>query len=295
MSTLHNKLDQVKDEHADEVLSSLQSSTDQRSRDEAVFILGRIKQNDHLSQAIATNLDAQTIRALERFQQEKRFEALGYETFKQFLDESPMSPMTNRVYYDRLQLVRGHGDEIYDLLTASGISVRSFKLLSPGELAIKGDRLVVGDQEIDVTSGVIKDVLNDLFDEKRQLQSDLAKEKAKVEKQAATIKAGQDELNQLERNLDAMRGSDPYEHSLTRCISSLLTLTEQVGKLPDKRKAEAGDTALPLLWSAIRQVRKSYGTPFDFNESAPVNETDLDALAAEAFAGEDDEEDENDV
>lgn len=290
MSTLNERLDQVKDEHAEQRLESLQAHTTQQSRDEAVYMLGRIKQNDHLSQAISSNLDAQTIRALERFQQEKRYEALGFDTFKQFLDESPMSPMSNRAYYDRLQLVRGHGDEIYDLLTASGISIRSQKLLDKGELAIKGDRLIVGEKEISMEdSFLVKDVLNDLFDEKRQLQTELAKANATIAKKDDTIRAGQDELNQLERNLDALRKGDPYDIAVARCVSSLIALPELIRQLPDKRRTDAGEAALPVLWTAIRNIRSSFGNTFAFNETDAVPEDDLGSLTAQFFATEDDD------
>ncbi len=267
--SLSKKIDEVKDTHAAETHAEIMSNHDARAKIEAGFILGRIKQNDHLSQAISANLDAQTVRALETFQKEKMFKALGFDTFDKFLDESEFSPMSKRQYYDRLALIRGHGDEIYDLLTSVGISVRAQKMLGHGDLAIKGDALVIGDQQIEMSNvGLIKDVLNEMFDEKRTLMADREKLKKQNDALKDQIARGTDENAELMRALDAMREGNPHDRSLARVVESLLEHTEVVGQMDDKAKAKKGANALETLWSVLLQVKKSYAIGFHFVEAA---------------------------
>lgn len=268
-NSLAEKIDRVKDDHALEKHGEIIAHHDDLARNTAHFVLGRIKQNDHLSRAISSNLDAQTIRALERFQQEKMFKAMGFDTFDAFLDGSEFSPMKKSVYYERRELANRHGDEIYDLLTSVGISVRSQKLLGHGDLAIKGDALVIGDQQIEMSNvGLIKDVLNEMFDEKRTLMADREKLKKQNDALKDQIARGTDENAELMRALDAMREGNPHDRSLARVVESLLEHTEVVGQMDDKAKAKKGANALETLWSVLLQVKKSYAIGFHFVEAA---------------------------
>src|SRR5436190_5540199 len=102
--SLSEKISQVKDEHAEEQFQKLQQKLTDSAALNAMYVLGRIKQTGHLAGAIFSNLAAQEIRALEYFQKEKLHEALGFDTFNDFLDESEYAPVTKRQYYDRLAL-----------------------------------------------------------------------------------------------------------------------------------------------------------------------------------------------
>lgn len=258
--SLTDKIEKLKDEHAAEKHSELATHHDNRALAAAHFILGRIKQNDHLSHAISSNLDAQTIRALERFQREKQHEVLGFDTFDQFLNESEFSPMTKRQYYDRLALVRGHGDEIYDLLTAVGISVRSQKMLGKGELSIKNDTLYIGDREVEVANtGIIKDVLNDLFDEKRQLQTDIAKRESRIEKLEAQVSTGTDEYDELRRSFDALNDGDPHDRAYSKAANAIIRLMDAAETLPEAERKERGRSVVKQLHNLVIDLRSAYG------------------------------------
>lgn len=294
MSDLKDKLSEVKDQHAAEIVEQRAVEASEKAKLEAAFILGRVKQNDHIAQAIATNLGSQTIMALERFQEEKKFKALGFDTFDQFLDNSDLSPMTKTQYYTRRQMMNAHTPEVFDLLTAVGISMRSQKMLV-GEIAIRGDKLVIGDDEVDVSAsgGMLKEAIEKIVDEKRELQTKLAKAEKKVEDQAEKLSRGEQDFEQLQRNFDALRESNPYERMLARTLTNLLELTEHIGDLPDKKKSSAGVNAMPLLWEAIRRVRSSYGTTFTFEDvDSPTTSSDLDDIARQVLAGGDDLDDE---
>lgn len=267
--SLSKKIDEVKDSHAAELVDKRAEQHEEHTKNEALFFLGRVKQNEHLAVAISTNLTAQTIRALEHFQQEDGYKALGYATFVDFLEKSEYSPMSKRQYYDRLALIRDNGDEIYDLLTSVGISVRAQKLLGHGELAIRDDKLFIGDKAVDIANtGVIKDVLNEMFDEKRTLVADREKLKKQNDALKDQIARGTDENAELMRALDAMREGNPHDRSLARVVESLLEHTEVVGQMDDKAKAKKGANALETLWSVLLQVKKSYAIGFHFVEAA---------------------------
>lgn len=290
--SLSDKIEKVKDDHAEQKHAELMTNHDERARAEAFFQLGRMKQNDVIAHAFFSNLTSQTIRAAEQFQKEKRFKALGYDTFDQFLDHSEFSPFTKRQYYDRLALVRSHGDEIYDLMTSVGISVRAQKLLGKGDLAIRDGQLCIGDVEVSLAdAGIIKDVLNEMFDEKRTLLADREKINKQNDSLKQQIERGTDEYNELQRNLDALRDGSPHDRAVAHAIQSLLEITEIAGQLPDEAKAAKGKETCETLWSVLLQVKKAYGVGIHFTEpstqstaSTPSTDSDFDAKIAAAIA-----------
>jgi hypothetical protein len=272
--TLATKIDRLKDEHADEELTKLQDFHESRAKDEAIFVLGRIKQNDHIGTAIGENLAAQTTLALQRFQQEKKHEVLGFDTFDRFLNESPYSPMRKTQYYERLAIINTHGSDVADLLTAVGISMRSQKLLESGDLEIRDDRIYVAGREIDAAStGVLKDVLSELFDERRQLKSELSKSKDKLDKQEDVIKTGREENEELRRNLDSLNENSPFERALMGAVKSMLTLVGEVKELSDEERAERGDADLKTFAEQWFQLRDAYGVKQQLAERAAGSAT----------------------
>ncbi len=274
--SLSDKISKLKDEDAAQKHGELVSYHDEKAQQEAAFLLGRITQNDHIAQAVYSNLAAQSIRALERFFDEKRHEAFGYQTLVDFLEKSPMSPMSKRQYYDRLALVREHGDEIFDLLTSVGISVRSQKMLGTGELSIKGDTLYVGDKEVKIAdTGVIKDVLNELFDEKRESQAREAKLKNDNEKLKAQVATGTDEFDQLQRAVDAINEQTPYERAFLAVVKATLTLKTAIEQdLDDDERAERGPADLKTIAGQYFQLSDAYGV------NVPLMEPGVAAAAA---------------
>lgn len=285
MNDLQNKIERVRDEHAAESVTALVEKHNEREKIAAAFMLGRIRQNDTVSRAVASNLDAQTIRALEHFQQERMYEALGYETFVDFLNQSEYSPMSKSQYYERLALMREHGDEVYDLLTSVGIPVRAQKLLGKGEVAIRGDALVIGDQEISLeSSGLVKQIITEFVDEARERDRKIETQARKIEDLERTLDVGRDELAQLERALDETRRADPHSQALTAAFRSLGELAETVGQMDDAAKAARGPNACQTLWDALQMVRRAYGIDHAFAASEPSPDDTFDQLAARVFA-----------
>ena len=256
MPNLNEQISQLKDDHAQAVVDERGAAYAEKARLRAGFILGRIKQTDTIADAIASNLYSQTILALERFQEDKLYKALGYDRFDDFLEQDEMSPMSKSRFYERRKLIAGNGPEVFDLLTAVGISVRSQKMLA-GEVAIRGDKLVIGEEEVAITenAGLIKDVIEKVVDEKRDLQKTIDSQAKKLETQKQQIAAGESDLEQLQRNLDALRAKNPHDRALAEAVITLLELSEVIGTLPDAKKAPLGSDSLPVLNTALQRVR----------------------------------------
>ncbi len=269
--SLSKQISDLKDQHAEETFERRKADQEQSEQSEAMYFLGRIKQTGHLATAIANNLLAQEIRALEQFQKMKMFKSLGFATHDEFLDNSPYAPVTKRQYYDRLALVRKHGDEIYDLLTSIGISVRTQKQLGSGDLTIKNDTLYVGEREVEIADvGIVKEVLNELFEEKRELLAEKEALAKSVEKQKATIQRGVTEFDELRRNFDALTEGTPFERALMSAIAAMLDLVNEVKKLPEGERKARGEADVKTFTEQWFRLRDAYGVSFALAANTPA-------------------------
>lgn len=285
MADLKDKLDQVKDEHAVELVDARDAAHNERQHNEALFLLGRIKQNEQIAVAISTNLTAQTIRALELFQEDGMYRQLGYQTFVDFLEKSEYSPMSKRQYYERRELMNAHGDEIYDLLTSVGISVRAQKMLGAGDLRIEGDRLMIGEDEIDIGStSLVKQAIQELVEERRDLQAAAEKLETKNSKLETRLNAGQAEYEELQRNLDRLLSGSPFDRVFAHAVNAMAQVPEVVGELDDKVKAAKRDDCLSLLWQLHRRIDTAFGGGFEYRVDAPpADENVIDSMVREVM------------
>ncbi|QQS33525.1 MAG: hypothetical protein IPM50_02775 [Acidobacteriota bacterium] len=288
MAKLNEQIEKLRDDHAHEMIDNLTSAHQEKSRNDALFFLGRIKQNDHIAQAVASNLSAQSIRALEHFQQERMYESFGYSTFVDFLEKSEWSPMTKRQYYDRLNTLRELGDEVFDLLTSAGISVRAQKLIGKGDITISEGKLLIGDQEVSIdNSGVIKQVLVEFVDEMRAKDTKIKTLEQTVTERDTTIEKGRDEINDLRRALDHEAESSPYERALMNAIKAMITLTGEIKELDADERGERAEPDLKTLAEQWFQARDAYGVRISMHERQPDTDDDLDAAINEALANSD--------
>ena len=265
---------------------ALQADNDRKAMMEAVFVLGRIAQNDHISNAIAHNLNAQTILALQRFQQEKKFKLLGFDTFDEFLDSSEYSRITKRQYYDRLAIIGAHGPDVADLLTSVGISMRSQKLLPKGDIEIRDDQVFIKGQAVDgKDTGLIKDVLVEVFDEIRKKDADVKKVAAENEKLKVQIKTGQQDYELLQRKYDDATQLRPFDRSLMMSVHWLLLHIENAGQLPEKEMKQRGYDDMKLLAGLWFRLRDAYHIDMALADfTLRVNDTDLDRKINEILA-----------
>ena len=138
------KLEAVKDKVTKTAVEQAAAATTSVKNDEALMYLGGIG----AIKSLADKLSSQTVRALEAFGESKGYEALGFATFADFLNESPYSPMKKSVYYERLSALEAEGDGTYNLLNNLGVPLSKRKLLTDGTVQVEGDMLVVGAERI---------------------------------------------------------------------------------------------------------------------------------------------------
>ena len=284
--SLSKKIRAVEDEHAADAESTHLSTHDRLRRDQAMQMLGAAKYADSLRATTAS----QIIQFLITVEEEKLYRDYGYERFVDFLNNSELSEMSKSTFYTLRERFLTEGAEQYDYFTAWKIPLATRRLLSSGDIQVDGDEVVIGGEER-VPIGeqrMIKSVIEQLVKDKLTFTEDLAKAEKRLEKQKEQLRQGQDDFDQLQRTLDALKAGNPYERALSRTIYELLELTRLVGQLPDNQKAGRGRDAMPLIWAAIQQVKASYGTNFTFEDSPSTHSSDLDEIAAQVLDGDDD-------
>lgn len=282
MNSLATKIELLKDEDAQEHFEKLKAYHDESATNEAIFILGRIRQNEHVGEAIYANLSAQTVIATERFLKEKKYEALGFKTGDDFLNNSAYSPMTKHQYYDRLAMVNKHGIDVADLLTSIGISMRSQKLLSKGDIEVRNDMVYVGGKEFDSTGSTeVKDLIVELVEDRRKATAEKEKLERTVEKQKEQIERGVAENEELRRNIDEIDETTRFERALMHAVNSLLLLAEAIGELDDFEKAARGSEDLKLFAQQYFKLSDAYGVKRSLTEAVPAGDSIVDKAIAE--------------
>lgn len=263
MKKLNEQLEQVKNDYARETLTKMQEAVDETRRQDAVFLLGRIKQTEHISRAIADGLGAQAIRALHQFGEEREYELLGYQTMAEFLDNCEFAPMTRHQFYERLKVLKSEGDALYDLLTEMGVSISTRKLLTKGErrVEIDGDELVIGTERvpIDQNPPVIRQLIKDLAAEIRDSETERERITEKLEKAAAQNERGREEYNDLRRRYDLATETSEFDRCWTHVQSSLHRLGEHAADLPFDERAVRGEAVLKQVAQLTFNLRDAFG------------------------------------
>lgn len=263
MTTLNNKLEKVKNDHAREVLNEMNVTAIERRKIDAFFLLGRITQTEYITQAIAAGLGSQAIRALHQFGEEKMYELLGYKTFAEFLDNSPHAPMTRHQFYERLKVLMSEGDALYDLLTEMGVSISTRKLLTKGErrVEVDGDELVIGTERvpIDQNPPVIRQLIKDLAAEIRDSETERERIAEKLEKAEAQNERGREEYNDLRRRYDLATETSEFDRCWTAVQSSLHRLGELAADLPVDERDVRGEAVLKQVAQLTFNLRDAFG------------------------------------
>jgi hypothetical protein len=290
--SLTKKLREVENDHAEGVVATDLAQYSQTRRDTANRYIGGAMAIDKLKE----HLTSQVILALMTVEEEKLYLEFDCQTFAEFLDRKEFSEMSKSTFYRLRDLYLKEGITKFDLLTEWGIPAKLRKQLDSGDIEIDGDEIVIGGDErvsIGESPKVIKAIIEKLVSEKSAISDELAKSEAKSLKQKEQIKQGISEVESLQRNLDALRTGDPHDEALSQAVYSMLQLTEQVGQLPDERKAAKGRDAIDTLWGVMQKVRSSYGVNYNFAEATPAPAAnDLEAKLNAALAEPDDLDDE---
>lgn len=163
----------------------------------AVEMFGAIRAVGH----IARSLDAQFMRALQQFQDEKGYEAYSFSRFDDFLNGYENSPMTKHQFYERIGVLTNEGDEAFNLLNSLKVPISARKLLGDGSIKIDGEEIVIGEERVSINDN----------HRIKELIKELAKESAE---QSKKLEKGQKDNERLKKKLiEAEKGNGKKHHS----------------------------------------------------------------------------------
>lgn len=265
----------LKDEVAAKAASAV---AEQHSHDRAIdaaMKLGAIGMMNNIAATLASQLGSQAIRALEHFADTKGHEALGFERFDDFLNESPYSPMTKHQYYERRAALEKEGDQLFDVLNTMRIPVSARKQLSAGAVQIEGDDIVVGGNvRIPVGNAVaVKELIKDLA-------SETSRQAKKIEKGEAQNK----KLKQQRDDLKKRGGSaslDDYDQALLNLLGAYANLISLGFGLVDAERLQKREYTFVRLADLRLQLEEALGVHAlsNGNGEYELADNELDELA----------------
>lgn len=153
------------------------------------LLLGGIRVADKIREAIGH----QTMSALSQLQEQKLYLVEGYTNFADFLNNSPLSPMSKDKYYRLQEFYKNEAPEEFDLLNSVNIPASQRKLLTAGDVSIEGEIVRVGDQTVQLSDKKgIKKAIARLIEQQNLVENKLTKtekEVAKKDKQIEELQA----------------------------------------------------------------------------------------------------------
>lgn len=200
------------------------------------------------------------IRFLTRVRDEKLFIDQGFAHFDDFLNSS-LAPMSKSTFYRELDLYTNEGEQ-YDLFNEWKIPARIRKQLQAGDITVDGDVITVGDQPLTlstVDTTIARQMIERLVRDNIAAEKTIAKANEDLDREKRYRASAEERAGELMEELASLRNGTPYEQQLGDTIFSMLSLTEVIGWMDDKDKAEKGLIALPQLEAAIEKIADSYG------------------------------------
>lgn len=217
-------------------------------------MLGAARYANHLSNQTKSDV----IRFVKLVRDNKLFEQLGFTNLDDYL-ASDISPISQASFYREEKLFEKEGEQ-YDLFNEWKIPARIRKQLSSGDISIDGDEVVVGEERVSITQGgSIKAILEQLVKEKLAGEENVRKANEDLDREKRYRASAEERADELMEEVASLRNGTPYEQQLGDTIFSMLSLTEVIGWMDDKEKAEKGLIALPQLEAAIEKIAESYG------------------------------------
>lgn len=258
---LQKKFQEAEDEVADEIVQSRSESHNDAARMRAMFILGGVT----VAKKVAASLNAEAIKTLSRFQEQKMHEDLGYATFVDFLTESEYSPLTKTQFYEGKALLEKEGDELFDMLTDLGISIRKRKLLGKGNIELLGDTLVVHDDdgitEIDIHDRAsILDAITALADANAEKAVKLTVQKEKIDKHDDKVREIYAELDTVKASKLADIASNPHMLARVEAGLAIRRLADAAAALSPIEKDQFRDAVLEDFAAWRTNLATSYET-----------------------------------
>jgi hypothetical protein len=264
MKNKPESLELVKDRIAQDAIEQTAAAQGEVRREEALMFLGGIGAVNKL----AEKLSSQAIRALEAFGESKGHEALGYETFANFLNESPYAPMKKSAYYNHLNALTSEGDATYDLLNHIGVSLSKRKLLSEGAVMLDGDTLVVGEARVPIN-------------DRRRIVEAVKTLVETTQQQARKIEKGTEDNKKLKKKINEQKQAgngaalSEYDSALITVLGALANLKSLAYELTDPQRLEKREYTFERIAEARLELEEALGV------SAPSTNGDFDLAADE--------------
>jgi len=261
---LAKKIREAEDEVAAEIESSRLEEFAAENQNRALFILGGVTVTNRLADA----LGSEAIKTLLRFQDEQLYLALGYSKMVDFLSESEFAPMSKQQFYDRKALLEKEGEQLFDMLTELGISIRKRKLLGKGNIEVSGDTLIVhnGDESTEIAINDRASILEALT----ALADANAEKTVKLTVQQERIDKHDDKVRELHAENDRIRAAKIADFAADAHMTARVELglafskfTDIVSKLSDIEKNQFRNDVLEDIagWSASLRNAYQCGSP----------------------------------
>ena len=276
---MKNTLEKIKSDAAEKAVVNLQTVHTSEREQKSLIRLGAVGAIGQLAQT----LSAQTIRALQTVRDDKDFEALGFTRFDDFLDESDVSPMSYRQFYDREKLLEKEGDHLFDLMNSLKLTHRQRRLLGAGHVQIddkKGTVIIVTGEDLEEETEEIE-----LTDRTRLLQtlSALADQAAmlnvKTTKQRVQIQKGEEQVEDLKKKLDDAKnrpGATTSYQMLMAASIAIDAFAVCVKGISDQQKNEESQLYLNTIRACVARLEHAYGR----KTIGEMNETEIEKHVA---------------
>ncbi|MBD0370301.1 MAG: hypothetical protein ICV60_05660 [Pyrinomonadaceae bacterium] len=253
---------------ASEKLASVQLTEEAA---EGLKLLGAVQAGLNIGKSVS----ARSIRVLQSFLDAEGYKVLGHDSLKDFLDNSPHSPMSKNQYYDRLEILKREGDATFDLLNQMRIPVAARKQIGNGNIKIEGDKIIIGEEEIPVSDTKrVKAVVQELVNE--------------VATNKHTIERGESEVKKYKKKLDDAKRSgatagSPFDLALLTLLGAFNQLITEVETLSDEEREEKLQIALPQIANQRLRLEEAFGFNgrSNGNHKFPVTGETIDEIGDE--------------
>lgn len=194
-----------------------------------------------LANQIVSSLGSQSLHALERVRDEKLYLATGFETFAEFLDKHPDSPMGHDTFRRRINLLNSEGEIAFDLLNSLNLPLSHRKLLA-GQIQVTENEIKIGDDSVSL-------------DDRPRITELISKLHAKSQEQQRTIERGRKDNEKWKRKATeaeqraviANPDSTETGQVLLTAVGALERLLDQYSELPAEHKAVYEEPIFEML------------------------------------------------
>lgn len=280
MDKLQERIREVEEEFAGEMVARNIEFHTQKFKEDSLVLLGAIRATDRW----ATLMSSGAMKALIRFQEEKRHEAFGYDRFAYFLAKSEHAPMTKAQFYERKALLEKEGERLFDIFSEMGLSVRKRKLLGQGNVEIDGENAIIRDEDGLETIVPINDqsrlmeVVTAVVDSKIALQHKFERQQEKEAKHEEKVRELYGEIDQIKASKAAEFAADPHMIARVELGLSFAKLAKAVKDLSPVEKDQFKDSVLEDVAAWSTTLRGAYLTPSNRSEVPDVKPGEWDGL-----------------